>query len=117
MFYFSPTFFGSLHFSFDLEKSKIIPSNFVGSLLSSPSDKRFQRLHFYVHNRRGFQDSVIKKLIEAINQKSEMIKGRPWCENLLPFIEIPNHSDIIHSNSDMIIVKDRFPKVKSYLVL
>lgn len=112
MFYFSPTFFGSLHLSFNYDKSKIVSSDFVGSLLNSPASGKFQRLHFYIHNRRGLSEEIIKNLNKAIEMKSELINGRPWCENLLPFIEIPNHPSIIQSNSEMIFVQDRYPKVK-----
>lgn len=96
--------------AFKLEKGKKVSSDFVGSLLNSPSAGRFQRLHFHVYQRR-LNDSVIEKLIEAI--ETHEIKGRPWCENLLPFLEVKDHPDIIQSNSEMIFVKDRFPKVET----
>lgn len=111
--FFSPTAFGSLNLAFKIEKGKKVSSDFVGSLLNSPSAGRYQKLHFHVYKRR-LNDSVIEKLIEAIETKEEEIKGRPWCENLLPFIEVKDHPDIIQSNSEMIFVKDRFPKVKKY---
>lgn len=110
--FFSPTAFGSLYLSFNLDKSKTIPSDFVDSLLNSPSSGQFQRLHFYVHQRKiNLSGLVIKKLLAAIEKSSDLIKSRPWCENLLPYLEIPNHPEIVHSNAEMIIVKDRFPKV------
>lgn len=109
--FFSPTAFGSLHLAFKLEKNSKVSLDFVGSLLNSPSAGRFQRLHFHVYQRR-VNDSVYKKLTEAVETETEKIKGRPWCENLLPFIEDPNHPDIVQRNSEMIFVKDRFPKVK-----
>ena len=109
MFCFSPTFFGSLQLAFNSDRSKIVSSDFCESLLNSSSSGRLQKLHFYLK----FEEISIIKLFEAIERNPCEIKGRPWCENLLPFIEIPNHPDIIHSNSDMIFVKDRFPKVMS----
>lgn len=111
---FSPTAFGSLHLAFKLEKNCKVTLDFVGSLLNSPSAGRFQRLHFHVFQRRA-NDSIYKKLIEAIETETEKIKGRPWCENLLPFIEDPNHPEIVQRNSEMIFVKDRFPKVKLFI--
>lgn len=110
--YFSPTAFGSLHLAFNLEKNSKVSSDFVGSLLNSPSAGRFQRLHFHVFHRRK-NDSVYDKLMAGIELGNEEIKGRrPWCENLLPFIEQNDHPEIVQSNSDMIFVKDRFPKVR-----
>ena len=111
--FFSPTAFGSLNLAFKLEKGSKVSLDFVGSLLNSPSTGtgRFQRLHFHVYNRR-LNDSVINKLIEAIEIKTVEIKGRPWCENLLPLLEEKDHPNIVESNSEMIFVKDRFPKVK-----
>lgn len=111
---FSPTAFGSLHLAFKLEKGQPIPPDFVGSLLNSPGAGQFQRLHFYVHPTR-FKDSLIENIVEAVERDQGAIKGRPWCENLLPFIERPDeeHSnDIVHANSEMIFVIDRFPKVR-----
>lgn len=108
--FFSPTAFGSLNLAFKLEKGNKVSLDFVGSLLNSPSTGRFQRLHFHVYKRR-LNYSVLLKLIEAINMETFEIKGRPWCENLLPFLEEKDHPAIVHSNSEMIFVKDRFPKV------
>ena len=120
---FSPTAFGSLYLAFNYEKGQEIPSDFVGSLLNSPSADRFQRLHFYIHpeSSRNFNDSLVEKIFKAIEFEEiegnrNSIKGwsRPWCENLLPFIEFPDEEhpkEIIHSNSEMIFIIDRFPKV------
>lgn len=112
--FFSSTAFGSLHLAFKLEKNKKVPLDFVGSLLNSPSAGRFQRLHLYVFQRRA-NDSAYKKLIVAIETDTEKIKGRPWCENLLPFIEDPNHPEIVQRNSEMVFLKDRFPKVNLFI--
>ena len=112
---FSPTAFGSLYLAFKLEKSHEIGSDFVDSLLNSPGEGRFQRLHFYVHPKSKFNDSFIEKIFKTIGRDSKSIKGRPWCENLLPFIEFPDEEhpmDIVHSNSEMIFIIDRFPKVR-----
>lgn len=101
--------------AFDLEKGSSVPSDFVKSLLNSPKAGLFQRLHFYVvSNRRMNQESLTKNLIEAIETDSSKITRRPWCENLLKLIEIPDHCDIVHSNSEMIFIVDRFPKVCKY---
>lgn len=112
---FSPTAFGSLRLAFNLGKSHQISSDFVGTLLSSPCAGRLQRLHFYVHPKSKFKDAFIEKIVKAIGRESELVKGRPWCENLLPFIEAPveaHPNDIVHSNSEMIFIIDRFPKVQ-----
>lgn len=106
---FSPTAFGSLNLAFKFEWGKKVSSDFVGSLLNSPSAGRFQRLHFHIYKRR-LNTSALNNLIAAI--ESEEIRDRPWCENLLPFIEEKDHPNIFQSNSEMIFVKDRFPKVK-----
>lgn len=108
--FFSPTAFGSLHLAFGLKESSEIPLDFVKSLRSSPSAGRFQRLHFYVSSGKK-NVKVFEKIIEAISVDSLEISGRPWCENLLPFVEVPGHAEIIRSNSEMVFVKDRFPKV------
>lgn len=111
---FSPTAFGSLYLSFNLEKTNEIPSDFVGSLLSSPYAGRFQRLHFYLNPKSKFNGSLIDNILTAIEKDTKLIKARPWCENLLPFIENPDDypNDIVHSNAEMIFIIDRFPKVK-----
>lgn len=106
--WFSSTAFGSLHLAFKLDK---VPSDFVGSLLCSPSAGRFVRLHFHVVNRKR-NGRVYEKLIEAIEMKTERIRLRPWCENLLPFIEEEDHPDVVKSTSELVFVKDRYPKVK-----
>lgn len=112
---FSPTAFGSLHLAFNLDKSQPIPQNFVGTLTSSPSSDRFIKLHFYIH---GFEDPLILDKIMNSNHLEDQNyeKPRPWCENLLPFIENPNHPDVIESNCEMVFVKDRFPKGSSHFL-
>lgn len=111
---FSPTAFGSLHLAFNIEKSQPISSNFVGTLRSSPSSSRFIKLHFYIHD---IEDSLLfnKIIDETDSDRNEQMK-RPWCENLLPFIEDPNHPDVIESNSEMVFVIDRFPKGSSHFL-
>ena len=113
---FSPTAFGSLHLAFNLDKSQRIPPNFVGTLKSSPSSDRFIKLHFYIH---GFENYslILNEIMSSSHLDHQNYKiPRPWCENLLPFIENPNHPDVIESNCEMVFVKDRFPKGSSHFL-
>lgn len=114
MSFFSPTAFGSLHLAFNLKRGSKVPSDFVKSLLNSPKAGRFQRLHFYVAvGGAKSRQTIFFNIIKVIESDSSSITGRPWCENLLPYLEGPaESSDIVHSNSEMIFIIDRFPKVQ-----
>jgi hypothetical protein len=111
---FSPTAFGSLHLAFNIDKTDKIPSNFVKSMKCSPAQDTFQRLHFYIHRAACKDEKIFMLLMKEIkqSQKSSVPLLRPWCENLLPFVEVPEHSNVVYSNSEMIFVTDRYPKVQ-----
>ena len=110
---FSPTAFGSLHLAFNFDKTEMVPLNFVKSMKCSTDENVFQRLHFYIHDAAQKDHLIFLDLIESIKRSfNSDTLPRPWCENLLPFVEVTTHANVIHSTDEMIFVIDRYPKVK-----
>ena len=80
------------------------------AIRNTPAPGRIQRLHFY--NVEGVEKlSLYQNLKKSLLSTTESMP-RPWSENLLPYIEGINSTDIVLNESDLVIVKDGFPKVK-----